>query len=1169
MKKTILGIFALMLSSSAFADPIDLAQARQIASQLGLAETQVSLVTNNQVAAARIKHAPLGEQSTLPYYIFSRGQGKGFVIVSGDDCLPQILGYTESGDYDEANMPPALKEWLAKYATLVEEAQASGQNTPLSVREAQARVVATERHDIPALVQTHWHQESPYNDLCPYMKSGSSRAMTGCVATAASQVVYYFHKDLPSTLQANTPTYGYGAAPVTESFKMGTPLKWGLMKASYAGSEPTAFKESVATFVAALGAATWLTYGQSDTDRSTSGQISNLVNTFNSCFNLSSVCKYKSGVSQAAWEQLIYDDLVAGRPIVYSGVHPTSGGHAVVLDGYQASTNLFHFNFGWGGQADGWYTVNDQTGMNGFSGQQGMVYNVQPKSQNIQATILAESTAFKSRVNSLKVKVANDGTVDFSNLYLFSNTRKDLPKNLTSAVGKDVETVVGAGESRSLSFEYTPKTVGLNYLTLTDKNLRVLAQDSVTVVDKACQLTLNSMRINGSSDREVAEGKSYTVVYNSAAVCEMEVANPTDVNFNSNYVTVNVDCSTDGGKTFENIGKARAKLVVDAGKTATTTALISNSATLPIVEGNYYRVSLGESVSSVNQEDAISTENGMGEVYFVVKPVTLEAACNEEKVCVFTGDWDERKFSTLVARSANAKAVAYDLTAVRNVERVPEVSKPNALIYVADNKNITGYNVVDVNTNSCKQLRLVAGNDFCPKKTLAVGHLELNINQEPNQWNLLTVPATVSVPEGMMARSISGHSISGIAGKTTNVQELEAGKTYLVKTATADNLVLTSDDCEVAVEPIDNEDANMKGSYAATEIEGEAYLLNVESGYFEKAADGAVTEGLRGYFKKDNTITASQFACSSRTLVDEEYNVLGETIASCLDLLEDNKDIVKEEAYLSFAKTIADVQENYTLQSMETKIQVANSIKALNAAAEAYKLQLKEGVSRISVDFTSAINNPSFERGNMLGWNAKSSVKSVKMTNSYIYTGVGAEGDYLAYCTAKAESTTGISQEVKGLLPGTYTLKAMLGTKDDYTVTMYAGDKEVSVGAHPFGEYYLSEASIEGIEVGEDSTLTIGIRPCLWFKADNFRLTCIATSGVVNAIQGVVANHADDAVSVRMEGNTVFVTTASRQPVAVYNMYGMCVWRQTVDGTVGISLPKGIYVVGKKKLMVK
>ena len=60
-----------------------------------------------------------GTDESQPLYIFSRGENEGFVIVSGDDCLPDIIGYTEGGDYDEANMPPALKAIIDHYAEAV------------------------------------------------------------------------------------------------------------------------------------------------------------------------------------------------------------------------------------------------------------------------------------------------------------------------------------------------------------------------------------------------------------------------------------------------------------------------------------------------------------------------------------------------------------------------------------------------------------------------------------------------------------------------------------------------------------------------------------------------------------------------------------------------------------------------------------------------------------------------------------------------------------------------------------------------------------------------------------------------------------------------------------------------------------------------------------------
>ena len=130
------------------------------------------------------------EQESQPLYIFSRGEGEGFVVVSGDDCLPAIIGYTESGDYDEENMPPALKAIINHYAEAIVDAQARGVNRPYAEITA-----STYDKDISPLLTSHWKQDSPWNDLCPLRSDGGGRAATGCVATAASQIAYYWRNE--------------------------------------------------------------------------------------------------------------------------------------------------------------------------------------------------------------------------------------------------------------------------------------------------------------------------------------------------------------------------------------------------------------------------------------------------------------------------------------------------------------------------------------------------------------------------------------------------------------------------------------------------------------------------------------------------------------------------------------------------------------------------------------------------------------------------------------------------------------------------------------------------------------------------------------------------------------------------------------------------------------
>lgn len=41
------------------------------------------------------------------FYIFDRGGDGGFVMVAGDDRLPQVLGYGDKGDFSAPDLPPA------------------------------------------------------------------------------------------------------------------------------------------------------------------------------------------------------------------------------------------------------------------------------------------------------------------------------------------------------------------------------------------------------------------------------------------------------------------------------------------------------------------------------------------------------------------------------------------------------------------------------------------------------------------------------------------------------------------------------------------------------------------------------------------------------------------------------------------------------------------------------------------------------------------------------------------------------------------------------------------------------------------------------------------------------------------------------------------------------
>lgn len=300
---------------------------------------------------------------TSRYCIINGKDVEGYAIVSVGRDNPSILGYSKSCVWREDEMPPVLMEWL--------DGINGHEETSYSCRLP--RRLVTPRVDIPPLLTCHWHQSSPYNDLCPVIEDGNVKTAAGCVAIAAAQVVYYWRDWLPLETLKDTPVYPYGAAPVTMSIPKGTLNNWDLLRDEYGDEDSETSRAAVAQLVYVIGTTSYLQYAAS-----TGGQISEAANTIYAQFRMTSEFAVKANFEQEDWERLLYESLEEGCPIIYSG-SKGGDGHAVVVDGYDASYGLFHFNFGWGGSGDGFYTVNDETGMNGYYRGQQCVHKIVPQ----------------------------------------------------------------------------------------------------------------------------------------------------------------------------------------------------------------------------------------------------------------------------------------------------------------------------------------------------------------------------------------------------------------------------------------------------------------------------------------------------------------------------------------------------------------------------------------------------------------------------------------------------------------------------------------------------------------------------------------------------------------------------------------------------------------------
>ena len=289
----------------------------------------------------------------------------GFAVIAVDDRFNAVLGYADDPFVIE-KMPPALLWWIETMNGSLENLLAAG--------DVVANELPTDMglaETVSPLLTTQWNQDTPYNDQCPTYTSGETTKhyVTGCVATAMAQVMYY-HR-YPT--QATEATYTYTFYPNGEdnpgqetTAEFGAPYDWDNMIANYEKTTyTTAQAEAVAMLMYHCGAAVDMNYAKSGSG----SQYINAAKGFKTYFDYSTKFYNRSYFSTKEWTRLMYSELADEQPVLYSGVS-TQGGHAFVFDGYDADGKV-HVNWGWGGYADGYFDI---ATLNGYSGSQTMLF---------------------------------------------------------------------------------------------------------------------------------------------------------------------------------------------------------------------------------------------------------------------------------------------------------------------------------------------------------------------------------------------------------------------------------------------------------------------------------------------------------------------------------------------------------------------------------------------------------------------------------------------------------------------------------------------------------------------------------------------------------------------------------------------------------------------------
>lgn len=273
---------------------------------------------------------------------------------------------------------------------------------------------------------SHWHQGNPYNDDCPVLTPPNEHTVTGCVATATSQIMYYWKWPESGTGASTNDRYEFrwrsnwdseplGTNPnIPENWYGGNRLRWDagnggrLLMSGYwdfglyrnkakAISKDSQYLTAIENLWNRLQLDHYdytVNYSSEHyiweyiTDRCVEPQSQREVAKL--CFNVAVAAQTNFGITGSASGLEIaasaLKDNFRYHPDVYyseNGVVDTTkmveeiqwlrplgfeaAGHAWVVYGYHKTKMpqwQFKVNLGWGGSQDDWYTWDDVAGLN-------------------------------------------------------------------------------------------------------------------------------------------------------------------------------------------------------------------------------------------------------------------------------------------------------------------------------------------------------------------------------------------------------------------------------------------------------------------------------------------------------------------------------------------------------------------------------------------------------------------------------------------------------------------------------------------------------------------------------------------------------------------------------------------------------------------------------------
>ncbi len=337
------------------------------------------LYQETDIAEART----VGDPDRPSYHVLNFDP-EGWVMVSGDDVAYPVIGYSYTGVNKPDVHPPQFVSWMKTISEAISSARKKRSVPPPKTQTAWeslttdtfalSRSAGPRTPTIGPLLQTTWNQDQYYNEQCPEDSGGpwyaGGHAFAGCVATAMAQVMKYH----------NYPDQGYGTHSYNHATYGTQSADFGATTYNWAGM-PNAISASdfdVAQLIYHCAVSVDMDFGP----WGSSGSLSDASEALSNYFRYDESLYYANKIdyTYSEWITLLKTNLDDGRPVLYRGTDGEiiPSGHSFVCDGYQGA-DYFHFNWGWGGQDDGYYYLSSLTPPDdNYTFDQAAVLDIQP-----------------------------------------------------------------------------------------------------------------------------------------------------------------------------------------------------------------------------------------------------------------------------------------------------------------------------------------------------------------------------------------------------------------------------------------------------------------------------------------------------------------------------------------------------------------------------------------------------------------------------------------------------------------------------------------------------------------------------------------------------------------------------------------------------------------------